>query len=454
VDPPRSSHNIVETLMYRRFHRENLVDQLDWMVAETRRIDPVHEIRAHGASTPRPWDPACAGRVDSWGMSMSSNHTLTADDPGALADRTFSFDLSRSLGSSGRWWNEEIYSGMARGGVTWKKQSDPRELAALLWMSLAGGAAGVMFWQYRPEYLSFESPGYNLMALDGEPTPRFEAVASAVAHIDGMADHLPLACPRADVGIVYHPESQELFGLNDETARFYADLRGAYRTLWRHGVPADVITDRMDWSAYSLLFLPNVALMTDEMRQRIEATLEQSPSTRLVAEGSFGLYSSDGQSCYDPPEGFGTRLGMRVADFSALTPHDIECGRNALCSPYGNATVASPCGYAVLEPRGDTQPLATLEGSTVAVRTADGRFTWFGLTLSAGLGDFACPDIVLGLVREAQIEAPVTLDPAGRSDRGNLSDGDDLVYEAGVLLEFGLVGVFLPDVANGTASLE
>lgn len=412
VDPPRSNHNIVEMLMYRRFHRDNLVDQLDWMVAEARSIDPFHEMRAHAASTPRPWDQVCASRVDSWGMSMSSNHTLTADDASALADRTFSFDLSRSLGSAGRWWNEEIYAGMSRGGVTWKKQSDPRELTALLWLSLAGGAAGVMFWQYRPEYLSFESPGYNLVALDGEPTPRLEAVTRAIAHIDGMADHLPLTCPRADVGIVYHPESQELFGLNDETARFNADLRGVYRTLWRQGVPVDVITDRVDWSRYRLLFLPNVALMTDEMRRRIETTLQQT-TTRLVAEGNFGLYASDGQSSYGPPEGLGGRLGVRVADFSAVTPRDIEGGRNTLCSPYGHFSVTTPCGYAVLEPSGDTHPIATLENETVAVRSVDGRFTWFGLTLSAGFGDVACVDMAMGLVREAGVEAPVGLDADG-----------------------------------------
>ena len=111
---------------------------------------------------------------------------------------------------------------MSRGGVTWEKQSDPRELITLLWMTLACGAAGTMFWQYRPEYLSFESPGYNLVALDGEPTPRFDAAAHAIAQIEGLAEHLPLECPRADVGIVYHPESQELFSYNGESDRFLA----------------------------------------------------------------------------------------------------------------------------------------------------------------------------------------------------------------------------------------
>ncbi len=410
VEPPRFNDNVVEMLMYRRFHYENLVDRLQWMVDETRKLDPTHEIRAHAASTPRPWDEQCARQVDSWGMSMSSNNLLTSDDPYQIAERAFSFDIARALGVNGRWWNEEIYAGMSRGGVTWKKQSDPRELTTLLWMTLAAGAAGAMFWQYRPEYLSFESPGYNLMALDGQPTQRFNAVAEAIAQIESLRDHLPLTCPRVEVGIVYHPESQELFGFNDETERFNADLRGVYRTLWRHGIPADIVTPRVDWSGYRLLFLPNVTLMDDETQARIERTLDENPQTRLIAEGSFGLYSADGQSSYSPPERFAERLEVRVADFSAVTAHDIAQGRNVLETPYGPVAITSPCGYAVLEPLGRTQGIASLGSETLAVSSADGRFTWYGLTLSAGFGDVGAADIALGLANEAGVEQPVVVE--------------------------------------------
>ena len=397
VEPPRSDQNVVEMLLYREFHYENLANHLQWMVDEVEQIDPDHEVRSHGGWSPRPWDERCARIVDSWGMSMSSNNLLTSDDPYQIADRAFSFDWSRSVGRNGRWWNEEIYAGMSRGGVTWKKQSDPRELTTLLWMTLACGAAGTMFWQYRPEYLSFESPGYNLVALDGEPTSRFNAVARVIAQIEGLADHLPLECPQAEVGIVYHPESQELFSYNDESDRFLADLRGVYRTLWTHGIAADIITPRMDWSGYRLLFLPNVTLMNAETQERIERTLLESPGTRFVAEGSFGMYSADGQSSYRPPEGFADRFGVRVADFSAVTPHDIDRRRNVVETPYGQVTLRTPCGYAILEPRNDTQSIASLGGDTVAVQTGDQHFTWFGFTLSAGFGDVGQPELVLGL---------------------------------------------------------
>ena len=410
VAVPRSPAAVVEMRLLQEFHRDNLVGHLDWMVDETRQIDPRHEVRAHGAHSPRPYDEVCAARVDSWGMSMPSNNLLTSNDPYKLADRAFIFDLCRSIGVDGRWWNEEIYSGMSPAGTTWKKQSDPRELTLLTWMSLAHGAAGVMFWQYRPEYLSFESPGYNLIALDGEPTPRWDAVVEAVGQVEGLRDHLPIKCPKAQVGIVYHPESQELFGFNDETARFDADLRGVYRTLWTEGIPADILTPNQDWSGYRLLFLPNAALMTDALRNRIERTLDESPDTRFVAEGSFGLYSADGQSSYAPPEGFMDRLGMRVADFSALNELDIEAGHGALHTAFGTSQLRSPCGYAVLEAKNDdTKPIAHLGETCVGLQTADARFTWFGLTLSAGFDDVGDGEIVRGLAAEAGVQPPVML---------------------------------------------
>ena len=264
-----------------------------------------------------------------------------------------------------------------------------------------------MFWQYRPEYLSFEGPGYNLVALDGEPTARFRAVADTIGQIEGLKDHLPLTCPRAEVGIVYHPKSQELFTYNDQDDRFLADLRGVYRTLWTHGIPADIITPGMDWSGYRLLFLPNVALMDAQTRERIERTGRESPHTRLVAEGSFGLYSADGQSSYRPPEGFAAACGVRVVDFSRVTEYDVAQGRNVVETPYGPATITTECGYAVLEPLGETTALASIGADTVAVRTADGRFTWLGFTLSAGFGNVGDPGLVLGLTTEAGVQAPV-----------------------------------------------
>ena len=73
VTPPRSSRNVVEMLLYRQFHVENLAETLRWQVQVIRELDDCHELRAHGANIPRLFDQACAREVDSWGMSMPSN---------------------------------------------------------------------------------------------------------------------------------------------------------------------------------------------------------------------------------------------------------------------------------------------------------------------------------------------------------------------------------------------
>ena len=395
VEPPRSDNNVLEMLLFKRFNYENLAGHLRWMVGEVRKIDRVHETRTHGAWFPRPWDETCARYADSWGMSMPSNNLLTGEDPYEVADRSFAFEWSRAIGKGGRWWNEEIYSGMSPGGVTWKKQTDPRELTTLLWMTLAHGAAGAMFWQYRPDHVAFESPGYNLAALDGHPTSRLEAVSEAIALIDGLAEHLPLRVPTAKVAIVNHQPSHDLFTMNGEGDRFLADLRGTYRTLWTNGVPVDIVTPSHDWASYDLVILSNVALMTGEVRDRIARTLADSPTVRLIASGSFGMYSDNGLSSYDPPEGLGTTFGVRVADFSSVTDIDISQGRATVETLYGTLSFQSPTGYAILDPRPGTDAIASIDGQTVAVRTADGRCTWYGFSLSAGFGDVVSADILL-----------------------------------------------------------
>lgn len=429
VQPPRSNHNVVEMLLYREFHYENLEDHLKWMVREVKEIDPHHEVRAHGRWNPCPWDEQCARHVDSWGMSMPSNNLLTSRDSSSITDRAFIMDWSRSVARDGRWWNEEIYAGMHPGGTVWKKQSDPRETNMLLWLSLAGGAAGAMYWQYRPEYMSFESPGYNLVSHDGKPNDRLRATEASIRWIEGMKEHLPLERPPAKVAIVYHATSHELFTYDSENERFLADLRGTYRTLWQLGISVDVVSPSMDWSGYRLVLLPNTAVMDETLHDRITRTWEESPETCLVAEGNFATYSADGQSSYNPPEGLADRIGVRVADCSAVSEVDIENGDNVLKTQFGEAAAPLPFPYAILEPSGDTVPIASLGGETVGVQTADGRFTWLGFTLTAGFGNAAHPGLLNGLLKSLHIEPEVVLSETGVAPVTRMSkDGGRFVF--------------------------
>ena len=396
VAPPRSSRNVVEMLLYRQFHVENLARTLRWQVQVIRELDDRHELRAHGANMPRSFDQSCAREVDSWGMSMPSNELLTGPDPMRIADRCFSFDWSRAIGRGGRWWNEEIYAGMSPAGVTWKPQSHPAEVTSLLWLSLIHGAAGAMFWQYTPEYLSFEAPGYCLTAPDRAPTGRLQAVRRAIADIDRIADHLPLHVPQPEVAILYSGPSSEIFLYNGEQQSYLDGLLGLYRTLWAHGIPADVITSEHDWSPYRVVWLPNTALLDAATVKRVAGAVAREAGPCVVGDGNLGSYAENGRFSYAPPEGLAELLGVRVADYDRFTPG--RAGSGVLSGGFGHLVVPEPVGHAVLEPARDSRVLARLDGAVVGVERADRRLAWLALSPATAFGGTAPASLVLPLL--------------------------------------------------------
>ena len=426
VEPARHPDALMDMLLYRRFHFENMADHLGWLADLIDRLDGKHEQRSHGASFPKASDEVCAASIDGWGLSHHSADRLTGDDPYGLTCECFGFQWSRAIGRGGRWWNEEIYSSFVGGLAPHEKRTIPEESTLFLWLSLVEGSAGALYWQYRPEYLTFEGPGLALVSLDGEPTPRWSAVGEAIGQINSIADHLPLSIPRAALAIGYSGLSHEIFSFQggDTGAAFLDQLRGLFRTLWKHSVPMDIVTPAMDWSAYDAVYLPNFAVLDDAAIGRLRESLEDPNGPVVIADGHLGTFSGAGRWSYRPPEGIDDLINARVSDFDVIKERDVVGGRNVLQTPHGAFAVPAGTSFAILEPRGDVQPIATLNGQVVGVSCPRGRWTWYGVSLATtdhsplpgqpltgrqGAG-VVHEDIALPMVSAHGIKAPADLD--------------------------------------------
>jgi len=425
VQPPRSNDALVEMMLYRQFHYENMVEMLGWMAELIDRLDGKHEQRSHGWFCPRQWDEAASSQVDSWGVSMPSADSLTSDNPYCVATRCFGFQWSRAIGREGRWWNEEIYAGSqgrihARG-----KQSTPEELTTYLWLSLVEGAAGALFWQYRPEYMSFEAPGLNLAALDGEPTARWTAVEEAAGQIKAITEHLPLAIPQAKLATAYSALSQEVFMYAGLEQVFNDELMGLYRSLWSSNIPQDVVSPNMDWSKYKVVYLPNFAVLDETAISRIRRTLKAKKGPSLIVDGHFGTFTGSGMWSFQPPEGLADILDVRVADFNKITDRDIRRGNNVLKTEYGEFAITNECDYAILEPKANAGAIATLNGEVVAVSVLEGRLSWWGLSLCRVSAGTTYNELILPMVASYGIESPfyMTGDRVVAYRRGSKSGG-------------------------------
>ena len=385
VQPPRSNSAPVEMTLYRQFHYENVADLLGWMGDLIDQVDGKHEQRAHGAHWPRPWDELSSERIDGWGLAFPTNGILR--DTAGMADTYYGFDWARAIGRDGRWWCEEIYSGPYGFGFLSAKENRtlPEELTTALWLSLVAGAAGALFWEYRPGYMSFDGPGLNLASLDGGSTVRLKAVTEAISQIDSIKDHLPLQVPWADVAIGYSGASHDMWTFAYAEEQFLEELRALYRVLWHSSIGADVVTPNMDWSRYKLVCLPNFAVLDDAAISKIREVMGQCPETSFIATGHFGSMSSKGHWSFHPPEGLVDLVSARLADFDTVTADDVRAGSKVLKSAYGEFAITAPSEYAILEPLGDSRAVAWLDGEVVAVETPDRRLTWWGMTPSRGL---------------------------------------------------------------------
>ena len=383
IEIPRSNQNVLEMLLYKEFNYENLSDHLKWMINRTRKLDNIHETRTHGGWIPRPWDEICAEVADSWGMSMPSNNLLNENATSLMSDRVFAFSWARYLGKNNRWWNEEIYSGMSPGGVKWGNQTKPEELSILLWMTLIYGASGAMFWQYRPDYMAFESPGYNLASLDGKPTQRLEAVSEDILKIKEIYEHLPLGFFNSQVAIMNHQLSHEIFTYNELGDEFIQEIRGLFRNFWSDGIQADIISPKTDLTNYKLILLPNISIITDDVFNSINDVLNSNKDTNLIATSNFGLYSDNGLSSYNPPDKFSEKLGVRISDFSTITQEDINIGNNVLETPLGNYKIVKPTRFTILEQTNGSEAVALLNGNIVGIENLNKNFSWYGFSFEA-----------------------------------------------------------------------
>ena len=426
VTAPRDNAGVVEMLLYRRFHYENCADHLGWLADLIDQIDGQHEQRSHGACFPRQFDTYCSPRVDGWGLSHNSSNLLRITDPDhRVADVCLGYAWARSVGANHRWWTEEIYSNFV-GGICqpgFEPRTLPEEAQTFTWLSLIYGAAGAMFWQYRPEYMTFEAPGLNLTSLDGRPTKRFDAVAKTIRDIQKIRDHLPLpAIEPGQVATVYDPTNHDIFMCGANENGYLESIRVLHRSLWPKNIDQNIVTIKMDLSPYKVVYLPHFIRHDETSAQKIRDLVQRPDGPLLIADGHFGTFAHRGHWSYQPPERLDDLLPVRVDDFGMVLPSTLEQypDRAVFNSVYGDFPIETPCQYAILKPMDGTEVVGTIDGHVVAVRCPQQRFIWFGFPLSALTKQGAIPDALLHpLLDIASIAPPIAIegDPLAAFER-------------------------------------
>ncbi|GLZ13465.1 beta-galactosidase [Actinomadura sp. NBRC 104425] len=203
-------------------------------------------------------------------------------DPRAHVDAAFAYDLVRSAGSGRPWLLMEN----APSAVNWRPRNAPKPPGLMrlwCWQAVAQGADAVLFFQWRQAAGGAEK-FHSAMVPHGGPGTRTHREVRALGAELAAVPELAGTRVRADVAILHDWDSWRAVEGDAHPAPI--DLLDAHRAhyapLFDAHVTCDVVPPTADLTAYRLVVVPNLYLMTGDVGARL---------TRYVAGGGHLLVS-------------------------------------------------------------------------------------------------------------------------------------------------------------------
>lgn len=224
LELPRSLSTFGDIIDWRLYHVDSLTAEQRRRVEITKSLDTVHPTMCH--TVPMPVSNPLASCADDWELAEVGDlhgNSLGSDPSSA--------DLIRSAARGKTIINSEIHA-LPGSSLSRPRPVGMAELQRHIFIPLAHGAKGFLFWQYRPELLGGESPAWGLTNPDGTPTPWHEDARRINSALQDNASFLLAAEPEGcEVGIFYHPANHIFswccydLGMHDQA------VRGVYNTL-------------------------------------------------------------------------------------------------------------------------------------------------------------------------------------------------------------------------------
>ncbi|SIS11104.1 beta-galactosidase [Microbacterium sp. RURRCA19A] len=294
IDAPRlaaTTTNPSQRLDFARFSSESL---LDCFRAER------DAIRAHTPDLPVTTNFMASTEVsmDLWRWApevdvVATDHYLQAERDDRHILLSMDADLTRSLGD-GRPWMLMEHSTSA---VNWQPRNLaklPGELARNSIAHLGRGADAIMFFQFRASRAGAEKFHSAMLPHAGTGTRVWREVLALGESLESLSE-IQGSRVRSDVAIVWDWEAAWAQGLEwrpSEDVRSYDRTVDAYASLWRHGVETDFVHPEADLSAYRVVILPGIHLLSARAAAGIQAFVARG-GVALVEFGTAAVDEND-----------------------------------------------------------------------------------------------------------------------------------------------------------------
>jgi beta-galactosidase len=316
--PPRVSptwRNPTQQLDWWRFSSDELLSLYRAERDAVRAVSDLPITTNFMASRFKPLDyMTWAGELD----LVSNDHYLIGEDPAPEVELALSADLTRGLARQRPWLLMES----STSAVNWQPRNlakAPGQLRRNALQHLARGADGILFFQWRASRAGAEKYHSGLVPHAGTDSKVWREVVALGAELATLG-HVTGSRVAARAAILWDYEAWwavELDSHPTADVQFLPAVRSYYEALWRKGITVDFVHPEEDLSAYDLLLVPSLYLMSDDAAAAVTARVRDGAS--LVASYFSGIVDdNDHVRLGGYPGALREVLGVRVEEFFPL----------------------------------------------------------------------------------------------------------------------------------------
>jgi beta-galactosidase len=353
VLPPRATQylsNPAQVLDFRRFLSDELLaafrEQKEVLRAATPDVPVATNFVLGG------WVP-----VNHWHWArevdlVAIDHYPSQAGPGAEEQTAFAADLARGWSGGKPWLLMESAPNLiyTEGRMHAK---EPGRMARHSLSHVARGSQGVMFFQWRAPRGGAEQWHSAMVPHAGPDSRVYREVCELGAVLNGLSE-VEDELVAADVAVLWDPEAWwALQAAHTPLADmgYLEAAQVAHRILWRAGVAVDFAHPESDLSAYRLVIVPRLYLVSDAAIRSIASYVERGG--QLVVSYFSGIVDTEAQVRLGGyPGAFRDILGVRVEEFLPLAGDatvDLSTGDagrvwSERIQPHGAETVATYVG--------------------------------------------------------------------------------------------------------------
>lgn len=331
---------------------------------------------------------------------VSNDHYLLGADRSPHVQLAMSADLVRAAGRGAPW----ILMEHSTSAVNWQPRNlakQPGQLARNSLQHVARGADAVCFFQWRASRAGAEKFHSGMVPHAGTDTKVWREVVELGKHLKTLAE-VAGSRVQADVAILFDWNAWwavELDSHPSTDVQYVSIVRDYYEALWKQGVTVDFARPDDDLSAYKLVVVPALYLVSDEAAANISGYVRAGG--HLLCTFFSGIVNEDdAMRLGGYPGAFRDLLGVRVEEFFPLAD-----GEGVTLSDGARGTVWTEA----LHPAGADVVSTYLDGllagwpALTSHRTGDG----VGHYATTRLDEDSLAKLIARCCAEAGVRAPI-----------------------------------------------